>query len=142
MKLVAALLLAAGTAAAQVVAGSWSGTYTCAQGLTGLTLTMQEHGKGLRALFHFYAVPRNPPVPTGCFTMRGTRDPSGTITLTQDRWLHAPPSYLMVDMEGALSPDGTRFAGRITGAPSCTTFDLVRGKPPAPPPEACTGVPD
>ena len=69
----------AATAAAQPapptrsVLGPWVGTYVCSQGLTGLTLSITEATPTrASALFHFYADPRNPRVPTGCFTMDGT----------------------------------------------------------------------
>jgi hypothetical protein len=58
------------------VLGPWTGTYTCLQGLTAVSLTVTEtHAGRAEALFHFYADPSNPGVPTGCFTQSGTYNP-------------------------------------------------------------------
>lgn len=67
------------SAPARSVLGPWVGTYVCSQGLTGLTLSIAEATPTptqARALFHFYADPSNPRVPTGCFTMTGQYDPA------------------------------------------------------------------
>src|ERR1700749_502406 len=56
--------------------GNWHGTYTCAQGLTALDLSITaENFSHVRATFHFNAVASNRGVPEGCFTMLGTFEP-------------------------------------------------------------------
>lgn len=136
---------AQGTAGAdaRTVLGSWVGTYTCAQGLTGLTLTLAEATPTrARALFHFYADPRNPRVPTGCFTMDGHYDPgSSRLRLNGQDWLLRPGGYQVVSFDGTVDAEGRRFEGTVTGkrAPlaGCTRFHLARAPSPAPTPERC-----
>ncbi|MCW5620460.1 MAG: OmpA family protein [Burkholderiales bacterium] len=128
---------------ARTVLGEWVGTYTCAQGLTGLTLTIAEATPtSTRALFHFYADPRNPRVPTGCFTMDGSYDPaSGRLLLKGGKWLQRPSGYRVVSFDGSVDAEGRRFEGRVKGPQGCTTFDLVREPSPAPPLAQCA-LPD
>jgi outer membrane protein OmpA-like peptidoglycan-associated protein len=127
----------------RTVLGEWVGTYTCAQGLTGLTLTIAEATPTRsQALFHFYADPRNPRVPTGCFVMDGSYDPAtGRLRLDGRTWLVRPGGYQVVAFEGDVDAEGRHFAGTVTGvrAPlrGCTTFQLARAASPQPPPAAC-----
>lgn len=131
------------SAAPRTVLGQWVGTYTCAQGLTGLTLTIAEATPtSARAVFHFYADPRNPRVPTGCFMMDGRYDPaSGKLRLDGGDWLLRPAGYRVVSFEGEVDAEGRRFEGKVTGPrapfPGCTTFHLAREPSPAPLPERC-----
>ena len=104
-------------------AGTWLGSYTCAQGLTGLTLTIASTATGaLSATFSFYSLPGNPSVPAGSFAMKGQagRD---SLSLTQDHWLQQPPRYAMVDLVGTLQ--GTTLSGIIFGG-GCSTFTVER----------------
>lgn len=121
------------------VLGPWVGTYVCAQGLTGLTLSITEATPTqARALFHFYADPRNPRVPTGCFTMTGNYEPStGRLQLKGGDWLLRPAGYRVVSFDGHVDAAGRRFTGKVGGASACKRFDLARTAPPAPPPAAC-----
>jgi len=131
------------SADARTVLDAWVGTYTCAQGLTGLTLTIAEATPtSARALFHFYADPRNPRVPTGCFTMDGSYDPAdGHLRLTGQEWLLRPGGYQVVSFDGTVDAEGRRFEGTVTGkrAPlrGCTTFIWARAPSPAPAPKLC-----
>lgn len=136
-------------AEARTVLGTWVGTYTCAQGLTGLTLTLAEATPTrARALFHFYADPRNPRVPTGCFTMDGHYDPgSSRLRLNGQDWLLRPGGYQVVSFDGTVDAEGKRFEGTVSGkrAPlrGCTLFHLARAPSPAPASDRCVlpGVP-
>lgn len=118
------------------ILGQWVGTYTCAQGLTGVTLTITEATpRSARALFHFYADPSNPLVPTGCFTQKGSYDEAaGHLTLSGERWLLRPPAYIVVGLDGDLDAERQSLDGLVTGARGCTSFHLVRraAAPPAP----------
>lgn len=117
-------------AVAQTAAGTWVGRYLCGQGQTGLALHVRAPGKDqLTALFHFFALPENPGVPTGCFTMTGAQDQAGSVTLWQEAWLLRPPDYEMVDLSGLLAAGGGSLAGAI-GHESCSKFALVRGGAP------------
>ncbi len=110
------------------VIGEWSGRYTCAQGITGVRVVVAEATPvGATALFHFFAVPENPNVPEGCFTLEGTYDSAaGRLDLHGADWLMRPSGYVTVDFLGQVDPAGARFSGRVVG-PGCTSFDLARG---------------
>ena len=121
------LCLAAAPAAAQEIAGSWRGTYTCGQGNTALTLTIAALDKErVSALFHFEAAPDNPGVPSGCFEMSGRFDArTGRLALAPGFWIARPQGYEMVGLEGQLGADGMAMSGRVDH-PTCTSFQLVR----------------
>jgi hypothetical protein len=110
------------------VAGKWKGTYVCAQGLTGLTLTIKT-GKvvdtmhTLTARFDFYAVASNPGVPTGSFSMAGYYFPGG-IDLQPHQWIQQPAGYEMVAID-AVPPAKTskKLVGAVVG---CSSIDLTR----------------
>ena len=73
------LALATPAAAQDPLSGAWTGSYTCGQGVTGLTLHLDRAGPELRGVFHFYPLPENPLAAEGCFEMTGGTDPA-------DRW--------------------------------------------------------
>ena len=138
LRLVTALALLAAPALATEV---WEGAYDCAQGRTGLSLTLDEEARSpgsIAALFNFYAVPDNPGVPTGCFEMSGLLDrQTRLLDLQAGPWLLRPFTYVAVDMWGKFNPDFTSLAGRIAG-PGCTGFVLRRvAAPTHPAPAAC-----
>ena len=135
MRWLLALLLLSGPAAA---AEYWEGAYTCYQGETALTLSLDPAPDGTTtALFHFYEAPANPGVPEGCFTMSGTlnRD-TGAFDLQAGRWLLQPWNYVSVDLHGTLKGDGAALQGIVAG-PGCTTFVLRRVARPSRATAAC-----
>lgn len=107
--------------------GTWTGSYTCSQGETGLSLVIQAVPDGtLTATFSFYALPGNPGVPSGSFTMTGTYA-AGGVDLTHDQWISQPAGWEMVDLSsGPPAQNGTVLAGRVT-TPGCGTFTVTRG---------------
>jgi hypothetical protein len=121
------------------IGGTWTGTYTCLQGRTGLTLTIDEASpERVRATFHFYADPSNPAVPSGCFSQTGRYDPaSRRLTLAGGRWIVRPRDYETVGLTGTLDSAGAVLAGRVTQAEGCTTFRLERRPPPETAPVGC-----
>jgi hypothetical protein len=133
----------AGSTAAQGgdLTGYWRGTYGCPQGLTGVSLTIrQRFGSAVDAVFHFYAVPQNPGVPTGCFRMQGRLGAdTQEFSLTSDngQWIVRPYNYIVVNFHGRLSGDGSSMRGRVEG-PGCSDFDLQRLDEPAVGPAACS----
>lgn len=134
--LLVALLVATATSAQNRLAGRWQGTYYCAQGLTGVTLTIRGDDRNAEALFHFYPVAANPNVPVGCYTMLGHVDTaSGTINLESDEshWILRPDGYVTVNFRGRFSGGRDRIVGRVEG-PACSTFIMrrVEEAPPAP----------
>jgi hypothetical protein len=107
--------------------GTWRGTYMCAQGLTGLTLTIEPSAYGLTAVFEFYPIAQNSLVPTGRFRMEGFFDGTWrTLTLQPREWIEQPPGYLTVGLEARVDLDWGVILGRVTGAPACTWFRLSR----------------
>ncbi len=110
---------------ASVLTGTWEGSYTCAQGETGLRLTMTAREDGsVDAQFAFFALPANPNVPSGSFSMVGSHAREG-LTLTQSRWIDQPPGYAMIDLNGDVPADDTHLLeGSVSGSDSCTTFSL------------------
>jgi hypothetical protein len=118
----------------------WQGEYDCAQGVTGLTLTLDiGQGGQVRGLFDFYPVVENPAVPHGCFQMSGSLDGTGHLALVPGDWLLQPPLYVAVGLAGVLS--GGSLGGTIDG-PGCSVF-LLHPAPPQVQQEtesACVGV--
>ena len=102
--------------------GSWTGSYTCNQGLTDFQLNIQAAPDGTAtATVNFYPDPSNPDVPSGEYTMTGTYSASG-MALIPSHWVHQPPSYLMVPFDaGPLTNNGKTLSGTIP-ASGCTTF--------------------
>ena len=126
-------------AAETSIIGPWVGTYTCGQGLTGISLTITEAREGrAEALFHFYAVPENPGVPTGCFLQSGTYNAeTRRVTLRGGRWLLQPPDYVTVGFSGQLDRAGRRLTGKVIGPRGCTAFRMERRAESASVPAAC-----
>jgi hypothetical protein len=106
-------------------AGKWKGTYVCSQGSTGLTLTVRA-GKTvdttmhpLTATFDFYAVPGNPGVPSGSYSMTGYYFPGG-IDLEPNQWISQPPGYTMVAINAVPPPAGGKtLKGAVPACNSC-----------------------
>ena len=108
------------------IAGVWRGTYTCAQGVTGLILRVAGAGEAVTASFEFFADPSNPGIPSGAYTMTGRYDTkSRALALRQERWVEQPPGYIMVDLDGTLSADGRTVTGRIANE-NCSDFTVSR----------------
>jgi hypothetical protein len=107
--------------------GSWHGTYVCAQGVTGLTLTIKPSGlRSVTAVFSFYPVPRNPTVPSGEFTMTGDlRQRAGHLQLIADTWTKRPPNYVMVGLDGGYDTISGEYRGRVP-LQGCGLFHLRR----------------
>jgi eukaryotic-like serine/threonine-protein kinase len=120
------VLALSGSHHATGLAGTWTGTYVCSQGETGLRLAIQEASDGaLTATFHFFAVPANPGVPSGSFTMTGTDSHAG-MRLVYGHWIKRPAGYEMVDLSAPPpSNGGDRLSGTVTLS-GCTTFTVTR----------------
>ncbi|CAI7980002.1 conserved exported hypothetical protein [Frankia sp. Hr75.2] len=112
------------------VDGTWRGSYTCAQGATGLSLRIAgTDPAALTAVFDFYPLPENPAVPRGSFTMTGSVQ-GGRILLAGHEWVSRPAGYEMVNLTGtprAGTPD--RIEGDVDGVGGCTGFSVERATP-------------
>lgn len=109
------------------MAGNWSGTYTCAQGLTGLRLAIfQTTGSRVTAIFKFSAHSTNPGVPSGRYWMSGTyHRRSGKIVLRPSRWIKRPTDYVMVGLAGDVESGSSSISGRVLDS-ACSTFAVTR----------------
>lgn len=109
--------------AGPAVAGTWTGTFVCNQGLTGMRLTIKgAGGDRLTATLEFYAVASNPGVPDGSYVLTG--DYSGaSMVLAPDYWISQPSGYVMVGFT-ALTRDNA-MNGTVQG-PNCSTFSATR----------------
>lgn len=119
--------LAASSQQSPNVAGNWSGTYTCAQGLTGLRLAIfQTTASRVTAVFKFSADSTNPGVPTGRYWMSGTyHRRSGKIVLRPSRWIKRPTNYVMVGLTGDVESGNSSISGRVLNS-GCSTFTVTR----------------
>lgn len=118
---------------ANVVDGVFTGGYTCAQGTTFLELTLDGDYSGfVRGTFRFNSARwnggENRSVPEGKFAMTGRLNDQGQIVLVGDHWIQRPVDYAMVNLAGVVARQGGTLviAGNVTGAPSCTTFQVSR----------------
>lgn len=105
--------------------GAWKGAYGCAQGVTGLTLTIEPPVDGVvSATYEFYAVAENPGVPSGSFRMTGSYD-AGKLSLQGSEWIDQPPGYVMVDYVSNpdVGIDPHHLFGGVQGA-GCTLFTM------------------
>ncbi|WID98090.1 hypothetical protein QO058_07565 [Bosea vestrisii] len=129
-----ALVLLAGLAPVQAqeasVTGNWQGSYVCAQGKTGLTLTIdRQDGREFSGVFQFYAVRENITVPEGCFTVSGRIRSGGAVDIVGAAWIKRPAGYITVDLHGRIASGGAGMSGTVA-TPGygnlCSRFDLTR----------------
>lgn len=105
--------------------GTWTGSYFCPQGQTGLRLTLRATSSGgLTATFSFYPTATNVSVPSGSFALTGSYTAKG-FQLTPDHWISKPQNYSMVGLTGAANASDTALSGSVV-SPGCTTFSVSR----------------
>lgn len=104
------------------IAGEWVGSYTCAQGDTGLTLTVENTG---RTEFEFYSIRTNVTPESGRFEMQASVV-GDRVEFDRVRWLEQPAGYLMVDLVATDIEDDT-MRGTVDGA-GCSTFRVSRDR--------------
>jgi WD40 repeat protein len=115
---------------AAILNGTWTGSYDCPQGTTGLSLVIHAiPGGTLTAAFNFYAVPHHPSI-QGSFTMTGTYSAAG-VDLSRSQWISIsqPFEYIMVDLSAGLpAKGGTVLSGHVAtpGLNVCTTFAVTK----------------
>jgi Zn-dependent protease with chaperone function len=113
------------------VTGTWTGSYTCAQGKTGLRLVIHAAPDGtLTATFDFYAVPGNPGVPSGSFTMTGIYSAAMGLNLVPGHWISQPPGYSMVSLSAGPLAKGDPILNGNVSDPGCTTFTVTKSSTP------------
>jgi hypothetical protein len=105
--------------------GTWVGKYNCAQGVTGLTLTIAESADGgLSGIFDFYPVPGGYRFTEGSYSGVVMVGPDGSFEFKPQRWISQPPGFIAVALSGHYVADAQRLQGQVTGAIGCTSFDL------------------
>jgi hypothetical protein len=107
--------------------GTWDGEYECTQGLTGITLAVEDRGDfAVEASYQFYEVAQNPGVPSGSYRLTGAFA-DGAMSLQPAEWIDQPSGYIMVPIEssaaGPLPP--SVMAGRVQD-PGCQDFLLFK----------------
>ena len=109
-----------------VLTGTWTGSYICSQGLTGLRLVVRAARDGtLTGTFSFYALPANPGVPSGEGTITGTYSATRT-DIRPGRWIRQPPGYVLVGLiAGPPTDNGTLLRGRVSNL-GCSTFSVTK----------------
>lgn len=108
------------------ITGTYVGTYTCDQGLTGLRLDLTSNEAGLvTGTFTFSAVASNPKVPTGSYTVEGTLN-GLSLDLRGVTWITRPSGYLLANLSGQFNADRTAYTGTVSGPPNCTTFHVTK----------------
>jgi len=105
--------------------GDWVGTYSCAQGATGGTLSV-EHIKGDRfdGKFSFYPVGNSLHVPRGSYTVYGEYDASSQrVLINPGKWIQRPSGYYNTIMIGSFDVAASTFSGYFQGITGCTSFE-------------------
>ena len=105
--------------------GAWVGNYTCGQGTTGATLTVEKlKGEQFEGEFKFYPTPRNPYVPTGSYRVFGEYDAdSQRILINPGKWINRPKDFYNTIMIGSFDPVAQTFSGYFQGITGCTSFE-------------------
>ena len=116
--------------ASSALIGNWQGTYVCAQGKTGLTLTInRQDGDRFSGVFQFYPLRENITVPEGCFTVSGRIGSGGALDITGSKWIKRPNGYITVDLHGRVGQGGADMSGTVE-TPGygrlCSRFELMR----------------
>lgn len=115
-----------------------TGTYTCNQGKTNLTLVIEQvDGTEVDAVFEFSFAgspvlangTREFDPAEGSFRMHGTYDAkTRALRLQRREWIEQPPRYSMVDLDGRFDRKG-KYAGKVEGFGGCTTFEVTVDRP-------------
>jgi hypothetical protein len=105
----------------------WKGSYSCAQGPTGLRLTTQSTPQGtVNAKFEFGPNKDVDNIPSGSFRLSGSiRSTDGFLQLNPVDWIFQPPGYNMVGLRGFVS--GEIYRGSVIAGTQCGEFAVSRG---------------
>jgi len=112
-----------------------TGSYTCTQGRTELTLVIEDvRGDDVSVVFEFAYRGATPghAAASGRYRMQGTLDrKTGKLDLEAGDWIEQPNGYVTVDLEGTIATDASglqTYKGRVIPPPGggCTTFHVTR----------------
>jgi hypothetical protein len=107
--------------------GTWTGEYTCNQGESGMTLTIEPaDDASVRVLMEFFPLPENPGAKKGSFQLSGSYS-SDRLVFRQEKWIEQPPNYGMVDLEvtSPVEPDVEALSGNVLFE-GCKGFSVRR----------------
>jgi hypothetical protein len=120
-------------AAADFLSGEWTGSYSCYQGATALTLSIEPEGEQWRGTFTFGPLKANKGVPHGAYSLSITRN-GEHYDMQPGAWIEQPDGYVTVALDGTMSADLTTLSGAVL-FDGCDSFEVTRTSPlPAPPP--------
>ena len=106
--------------------GKWVGKYTCAQGVTGLTLTIADSPDGgLSGTFDFYPLPGGQVFQEGSYSGTMTAGPDNAFEFTPQKWISQPLGFSEVALSGRYFEGTQQLQGRVTAA-GCSSFELSR----------------
>jgi len=102
---------------------TWTGSYDCVQGPTGVALHITRvTGNVVEAVFDF----KVPNEPNGKYAMSGVYNPTSRhLRLEAGAWIVQPNGYATVPVDATVSADGTSYSGRID-AQGCSSFVVRR----------------
>ncbi len=106
--------------------GVWMGTYICAQGETGVRLTLNSINQtSFDGIFDFFPICSNydKNVEVGKYYVIGLIDDSGNVRIWGRQWIWHPLDWFMVDLTGKLI--GNTIEGNIEQQ-SCGNFKIVK----------------
>ncbi|GAB3434758.1 hypothetical protein [Actinophytocola sediminis] len=117
----------AGDGELEPLVGTWEGEYTCGQGVTGLTLTIEPaDDKSVAVVFEFFPLPENPEALAGSYQMVGKYS-GNRLVFRQEKWIDQPADYLMVDLEvtSEVEPGMDAMTGDVLSS-TCEAFAVNR----------------
>ena len=104
-----------------MLSGTWTGTYTCQQGVTGVTLQIvASSSQNIGALLQF-AVPN---ARSGAYFMRGVFNPATNgLAMNFTTWKYQPEGYAAANITGTVNFASKELRGTIL-LPGCSTFSV------------------
>lgn len=119
-------LLSATASQAEGITGTWEGSYTCAQGKTGLRLYLTEtsatHGNGIFEFFHLRRPTENN---SGSFAVMLDITDGRNLTATPGEWVKKPRGFGSVGFSAKLADDGKTIEGRIASS-NCSELQVSK----------------
>lgn len=95
--------------------GTWNGTYTAGQGETKITIEIPDvtaDGFFIDGKVYFSALPTNPTVPSGSFSLIGGYDlTSGKINFSGNQWIEQPDGYSMINFDAYIDLVNKQITG-------------------------------
>jgi hypothetical protein len=112
--------------ASNMIFGQWVGTYTCAKGITGVSIDIDQSNNKIIADFSLYPVPENPNIPRGLARYEGDfNSTSRRISFSQGTWINRPENWEAYPFHGQFDENLKTFSGEMNGY-RCTTVKLKK----------------